>query len=110
MASANNAVFVGLRGTVVALDRANGSVLRSTELKGSDFVSIVVDQGDLFAGSKGRLYKLDPATGHIQWSNDLPGLGYGIVSIAGASNAAARAEKKRRDAAAAASVSGSASS
>jgi hypothetical protein len=101
-------VFVGLKGTVVAIDRATGKTLWSTELKGSDFVNVMLQDGDLFAACRGRLYRLDPATGSVQWCNELPGLGYGIISIAGASQPAAVVEKQRRDRqAAAAATAGS---
>src|SRR5262245_58385933 len=101
MAARTSALFVGTRGTVVAVDRASGDGLWATELKGGDFVDVMLVDGELYAASKGRLYRLDPATGAILWRNDLPGLGWGIVSIAG-SHPAGAAEKTRRDAAAAA--------
>lgn len=101
--SGTDAIFAGLKGTVLAIDRATGEVLWSTSLKGSDFVNVTLQDGDLFAACRGRLYRLDPATGEIRWCNELPGLGWGIVSIAGASQAAPAAEKRRRDEAAAAS-------
>jgi outer membrane protein assembly factor BamB len=103
-----SAVFVGVKGTVLAVDRSSGKTLWSTELKGSDFVDVMLVDDDLFAASKGRLYRLDPAGGAILWVNDLPGLGWGIVSIAG-SHAAGAAEKVRRDQAAAAAAATSAS-
>ena len=64
--------------------------------------------GDLYAASKGRLYRIDPAGGAILWRNDLPGLGWGIVSIAG-SHSGGAAEKGKRDAAAAAAAASAAS-
>jgi len=90
---------------VVAIDRDTGETLWTTDLKGSEFVNVALDGGDLFAASRGRLYRLDPSTGDIRWCNELPGLGYGLVSIAGSSQSgAAAAEKQRRDAAAAAAT------
>jgi|SRR4029453_5220924 outer membrane protein assembly factor BamB len=108
MAAKTSVVFVGVRGTVLAIDRSSGETLWSTDLKGSDFVDVMLVDGDLFAASKGRLYRLDPAAGGILWVNDLPGMGWGIVSIAG-SHAAGAAEKVKRDAAAAASGAAAAS-
>lgn len=102
--STGGTIFVGLKGTVVAIDRATGTIQWSSDLKGSDFVNVSLQDGDLFAASKGRLYRLDPSTGHVLWVNELPGLGYGIVSIAGAPQTAGAAEKKRRDAQAAAAA------
>ena len=101
----SNLVFVGIKGTVVAVDRDTGETLWSTALKGSEFVNVTLDAGDLFAASRGRLYRLDPSTGEIKWCNELPGLGYGLVSVAGSSQiTAAAAETHRRAAAAAAAT------
>ena len=109
MASRTSVIFVGTKGTVVAIDRASGATLWTTALKGSDFVDVMVVDGDLFAASKGRVYRLDPSGGGVLWTNDLPGLGWGIVSIAGSQVAAGAAEKAKRDAAAAAAASSAAS-
>ena len=98
MASRADTIFVGIKGTVVAIDRTSGETRWSTELKGSDFVNVTLQDGDLFASCRGRLYKLDSDTGTIQWCNELPGLGWGIVTIAGASQAVTGEEKRRRDA------------
>jgi outer membrane protein assembly factor BamB len=100
MVTRASAVYVGVKGTVIAVDRATGEELWSTTLKGGDFVDVMVVDGDLFAASKGRLYRLDPGTGAVMWCNELPGMGWGIVSIAG-SHAGGAAEKARRDQAAA---------
>jgi outer membrane protein assembly factor BamB len=108
MAARANALFVGTKGTVVAVDRATGETLWSSELKGSDFVDVMIVDGELYAASKGRLYRLDPASGDVLWRNDLPGMGWGIVAIAGSQSAPA-AEKARRDAAAAAASTSAAS-
>lgn len=105
MAARSNMIAVGIKGTVLAIDRDTGETLWSTALKGSDFVNVSLEGGDVFASSKGRLYRLDSTTGDIRWCNELPGLGWGIVSIAGADGAASVAEKQRRDAAAAAAAS-----
>jgi len=103
-------LFVGIKGTVVALDRATGATRWQTALRGSDFVNVTIQNGDVFAASRGRLYRLDPATGDVHWCNELAGLGYGIVSIAGSAQAAPVAEKKRRDDAAAAGAAAAAAS
>jgi outer membrane protein assembly factor BamB len=104
MTSRSDALFIGIRGTVLALDRATGVTRWSTHLVGSDFVNVLLQEGDVYAATRGRLYRLDPATGDILWSNELPGLGWGIITIAGASHVAPSAEKTRRDAQAAASA------
>jgi outer membrane protein assembly factor BamB len=105
MASRSDSIFIGIKGTVLAIARETGDTLWRTELKGSDFVNVSLDAGDLFAASKGRLYRLDPATGEIRWCNELPGLGWGLVTMAGTPQAVAvSAEKQRRDAQAAAAA------
>jgi outer membrane protein assembly factor BamB len=104
----SNLVFVGIKGTVLAIDRDTGETLWTTELKGSEFVNVSLDGSDLFAASRGRLYRLDPSTGDIHWCNELPGLGYGLVSVAGSSHSTAvAAETKRRAAAQAAATAAS---
>src|SRR5436190_8568512 len=105
MATRGSAVFVGIKGAVLALDRDSGERLWESSLKGADFVSVTVQDGDLFAASRGRVYRLDPSSGDILWVNDLEGLGYGIVSIAGASQTDGPAEQRRRAQAAAAAAS-----
>jgi outer membrane protein assembly factor BamB len=52
-------------------------------LKG-DFVNLVLQDGNLYAAASGELFCLDPAGGQIRWHNELKGLGFGLVSIAGA--------------------------
>jgi outer membrane protein assembly factor BamB len=104
MASRPRAIFVGIRGAALAIDRDSGETLWRTELRGMDFVSITVDGSDLFAASRGRVYRLDPLSGDIRWCNELPGLGWGIVSLAGASQDAGAAEQQRRQAQAAAAA------
>ena len=93
----SDTIFIGIRGTVLALDRGTGDTRWSKHLVSSDFVNVTLQEGDLYAATKGRLYRLDPATGEILWSNELPGLGWGIITIAGAPQAAPSAEKRRRD-------------
>src|SRR5262245_16214293 len=94
----SSTIVIGIKGTVLAIDRDTGETIWSTKLKGSDFVNVSLEGGDVVASTRGQLYRLDGSTGEIRWRNELPGLGYGIVSIAGASQAAAVAEKQRQDA------------
>jgi outer membrane protein assembly factor BamB len=95
-------IFIGIKGTVLAIERSTGTVRWQSHLTGSDFVNAVLHEQDLYAATKGRLYRLDPATGEVIWVNELPGMGWGILTIAGGSQAAAGGEKQRRDAQAAA--------
>jgi outer membrane protein assembly factor BamB len=105
-----NLIFIGVKGTVVALDRATGSEVWRSELKGKDFVNVVLQDGDLYATTKGELFRLDPATGKIRWQNPLKGLGWGLITIAasGSQQAVVMREKGQRDEAAAAAASGTA--
>jgi hypothetical protein len=98
MALRSDRIFVGIKGAVLAIDRETGAEQWRADLQGTDFVNVTLQESDLFAASRGRLYRLDPVTGTILWCNELPGLGWGIMSIAGASQAVpGAAEKKRQD-------------
>jgi outer membrane protein assembly factor BamB len=107
-------VYVGLKSTVVALDRRTGAEVWRTPLKigvgrSSSFVTLYRDDDILYAGVGGELFALDPKSGMVLWHNPLKGFGYGIPSVLGDSAGAtqsgpppAAAEYKRqRDAAAA---------
>ena len=99
-------IFVGIGGYAVALDRATGSEVWRTKLRGGDFVNVAVDGRDLFATARGRLYCLDCSTGTIRWENELKGLGFGLVGIAG-TGAVTAAEARRREQAAHAAAASS---
>ena len=100
-------LYIGIRGCVLAIDRATGQEVWSTSLKGAEFVNVVLDCGQLFAGSKGRLYRLDPATGTILWENGLTGMGWGLIAMAQSAdgNRSIMQEKHRSDEEAAAAAS-----
>jgi outer membrane protein assembly factor BamB len=107
-------VYVGLKASVIALDRRTGTEVWRTPLKGgvgrsSSFVTLQRDGDILYAGVGGEIWALDPKSGGILWHNPLKGLGYGITSILGDSEDArsnalppASAEHQRQAAAAAA--------
>jgi outer membrane protein assembly factor BamB len=78
----SSAIFIGINGNVIAVDRATGQELWTTELKGSDFVNVILDDDCVLAATRGELYCLDPVTGLQRWHNELPGQGWGIASIA----------------------------
>ena len=106
-------VFAGIRGSVVALDRATGTQVWTTRLKGSDFVNVALLGEDLYASARGEIYCLDPSTGAVRWHNPLKGLGYGLVSIAtdtGRSNQAPSMRKRKQEEAATAAAAASAAS
>ena len=92
-------LFIGIAGTVLALDRATGQEVWQSSLKGEDFVNVAVQDGAVYATAKGELFCLDPATGNIRWQNQLKGFGRGLVTIAtlGGQQAVVMSEKKRRD-------------
>ena len=102
-------VFVGIKGSVVALNRATGQQVWATHLKGWDFVNVVVQDGAILASCAGEIFCLDPLTGSGMWHNPLKGFGTGLATIAtdqnpADANAPVLAEKRRRDAQAAAST------
>jgi outer membrane protein assembly factor BamB len=79
--STTNLVFIGIKGTVLALDRATGRTVWESPLKGGTFVNLVLDQGDLIATTKGEVFCLDPANGRIRWNNPLRGFGWGLATV-----------------------------
>jgi hypothetical protein len=107
-------VYVGLKASVVALDRRTGAEVWRTPLKGgvgrsTTFVTLHRDGDILFAGVGGELFALDPKNGTLLWHNPLKGFGFGIPSILGDEGAnqgglptAAAAEHARQAAARAA--------
>ena len=99
-------LFIGINGTVLAIDRTTGRTVWETPLQRGDFVNVVLDGGELYAATRGELYRLDPATGEVLWNNGLKGKGYGPIAIAQSpdGNWGTIEEKRRRDAAAAAST------
>ena len=101
-------VFVGIKGSVVALNRATGQQVWATQLKGADFVNVVLQDGAVLASCRGEIFCLDPRTGIRMWHNPLKGFGTGLATIAadfnpGEGNTPVLAEKRRRDEEAAAS-------
>src|SRR5690348_13510939 len=92
-------VFIGIKGTVVALDRATGQEVWRSKLKGSGFVNVVLDGGELYATTQGEVFRLDPASGAVCWNNTLTGLGHGLITVATAVNqqAITMREKQRQD-------------
>ncbi len=106
-------VFIGIKGSVVALNRATGEQVWTTHLKGSEFVNVVVDGGILLATTQGEVFCLDPLTGNGLWHNRLKGFGTGLATIATEDNLraglmAVLAEKSHRDEQAAAAAAAAA--
>ena len=95
-------VFIGIKGLVVALNRATGQQVWTTHLKGSDFVNVVLQDGAVLASCYGEIFCLDPLTGAGLWQNPLKGFGRGLATIAtehnlGSDIAPVLAEQRRRD-------------
>jgi outer membrane protein assembly factor BamB len=102
-------VFIGIKGSVVALNRATGQQEWATHLKGSDFVNVVLENEAILASCHGEIFCLDPLTGNALWHNPLRGFGTGLAAIAttrnpGGAIAPMLAEKLRRDQEASASA------
>src|SRR6516165_5137384 len=49
-------IFIGIKGSVIALDRAAGQQVWATHLTGSDFVNVVLEDGALFASCSGEVF------------------------------------------------------
>ncbi|MFH1177094.1 MAG: PQQ-binding-like beta-propeller repeat protein [Acidobacteriota bacterium] len=105
------ALYIGIAGTVVALDRATGTELWRSKLKASsNFINVAWESGTLLAATGGELYRLDPATGVLLWHNKLKGLGTGLVTFAGtASQVTVAGERRRQEEATAATVAAASS-
>lgn len=100
-------VFIGICGSVVALDRATGNQVWATHLKGWNFVNVVLENDMVLASCNGEIFCLEPLTGNALWHNTLRGFGTGLATIATDSNqantgASIFSEKHHRDQAAAA--------
>ena len=111
--NSSDLVFVGIKGSVVALDRVTGGQVWATRLNthmsARGFVNVVVQNGELLATSEGEVFCLDRLTGNIRWHNPLKGYGTGLATIATESNSrssavAAMAEAQQRDQASAAAA------
>ncbi len=108
-------VFVGIKGSVVALDRSTGQQVWTTHLKGIGFVNVVLEDRMIIASSAGEIFCLDRLTGTGLWQNPLKGFGRGLASIAternpGTGNLLLMAEQQRREQAAAAAAAAGAAS
>ena len=81
--NAASLMYIGIKGTVLAIDRRTGQEQWRTHLKGSDFVNVAIGPDEVFATAWGELFCLDPVTGRIRWHNPLTGMGWGLITIAG---------------------------
>jgi outer membrane protein assembly factor BamB len=75
-------VFVGIKGSVVALNRATGQQEWAARLKGRDFVNVLLEEDVLLASCDGEVFCLDALNGKGLWHNPLKGYGTGLASLA----------------------------
>jgi len=90
------AIYIGINGGVIAIDRATGQQLWQTRLKGSDFVNVILDEDRVLAATKGEIFCLDVMTGSLLWHNQLTGQGRGLVTIATASGSTGMSPLRKR--------------
>jgi len=104
-------IYLGVKGSVVAVNSTTGQLVWETSLKGADFVNVIIDGNNLFATTRGEIFCLDPQGGGIRWHNPLKGYGLGLVTIAAdgvaPNTAVIAAEKRRRDQEQASAATGS---
>src|SRR5947199_8780603 len=82
-------LFVALNGRVAALDRDSGEIVWDWIAKDPDkhravggYMTLLVDQGQLFVSSNGFTYRLEAETGEQLWANPLRGWGVGPAALA----------------------------
>lgn len=77
-------LLLGLKKSVTAFHRGDGSVLWKTTLpngSGAAFVTVVSDACRVYATCSGALTCLDLFTGAVLWTDSLSGYGYGIAGL-----------------------------
>lgn len=77
-----NLVFLGIKGSVLALDKTTGRRVWEKKLKGYSFVSLLIENDRVFAGAQGEIFCLDAVTGETLWTDGLRGYGLDVMSIA----------------------------
>ncbi len=78
-------LLLAVKARVLAISKRDGRTIWITELPGglsSGFVTLLADDKHVFAHTKGQLHCLALSDGTLRWTNELPGCGYGIASIA----------------------------
>jgi outer membrane protein assembly factor BamB len=97
-------LFLGIRGTVVAIDPSNGAELWRTKLKTSAFMTLCQHEGQLFVGAAGELFCIDTKNGAVRWNNKLKGLGTGLIAFGTHADTSSAAAAQAAQAAAIAAV------
>jgi len=82
-------LYIGIKGHVVAIDRATGGEIWRRHLAGASYVTVHAGAGAVYAGARGTLFCLDPTTGSVIWTNNLRGLGYNLIMFSGSDVASA---------------------
>jgi outer membrane protein assembly factor BamB len=82
-----NALYVGTKSQVVALDRETGRILWRTKLggaltSGTRFVTLLAEGPHVFVHTNGEIFCLAASSGEILWKNGLEGMGYDFASLA----------------------------
>ena len=94
-------IFVGIKGTAIALDRTTGKQVWATHLKGSNFVNVLLQGEQVLATTCGEVFCLTAMNGDPLWNNPLTGFGLGLATLSTAfaspnANASILAEEMNR--------------
>ena len=77
-----NDIYIGVKGSVLRIDRKTGVAVWKTHLKSSKLTTLKVDDELVVAHTSGELFGLRKDNGQILWNNPMTGLGYGHCIIA----------------------------
>ena len=77
-------VFTGFNKRVAAVHRDSGQLLWQWKAPQSGYVTLLLDGDRLIVSVNGYLHALEALTCRHLWSNDLPGFGTGVASLASA--------------------------
>ena len=95
---ASSLLFIGIKGSVLALNKSTGQEVWRAKLGGSDFVNVAVEDNALYATTRGEVFCLSVTSGEIRWHNPLKGSGLGLATIGvTGGQSTVLAEKARRD-------------
>ncbi|QOL24566.1 PQQ-binding-like beta-propeller repeat protein [Thalassotalea sp. LPB0316] len=75
-------LYLGISGHVVCIEKQTGKELWKTKLKSSQLTNVCYEDGFVYAYSAGHLFCVNANNGDLEWTNKLPGLGYGYCIIA----------------------------
>ena len=97
-------LYIGIKGRVLRIDRLTGATKWTAHLLSRQFVNVHLEGTEVIAATHGELFCLDAETGALKWRNRLPGLGRGLITIAGSAGNAAAMDQLRQDEEAAAAA------